>query len=1093
MTLVVTTGSAWADDKAQLFVTKEDGYGRLVLSFPGRNDLPKYKITSQNGILAVVFDEPVDATLPDVSATLPDYISVARTDPDNRGVRFALRTPLNFNSIEAGEKLFIDLMPPTWQGLPPSLPPEVVAELSKRAEDAAVLAEQKRKADEARELNPVAVLRVGSNPTFMRIQFDWSVKTEGKFVQTGDTGTLRFDWPVPVDLYQLNASLPQQIRAAKNTVGPDGSTITLTLADGVKPRFYVTSDRQFVIDIDMSNGKPSGLEAAALLAKEEPGNNPDATAAVSADDAASILEGISGEVTPLVKTVGSTVRVVFPFQRDTPAAVFRRGNTLWLVFDTPASIGTPSPADGLQAIASAVSVEPSGDTQVVRMELNADRLATLGSQGKAWVLSLGDALLTPTEPLVLNRRVDQEGLFQITADLGKPGKVHEFTDPVVGDTLEVVTAYPPARGVTRDLSFVDFSTLRSVHGLVVRPTHQGVGVNIESKLAVIHSVSGLTVSPADSGRQLQIGSEATRDRFMDMQALVETDPAKFGVQEQQLMTASAAAQGKDLDNARLALAQFYIANQYGMEALGVLDVAEKGLKTTDLLKTIQLTRAVADIEAYRPQDALGILNSNAMTDDVDALMWRTIAKTEAYDYQGARTDALAAESVINDYPAWVQSRFLMSAGRAAIESNDMPLASRYISMVNVARLDPEGLSTLRLLSGRVDEAAGRTQDALDSYGQVIAADFRPSRAEAVFRTLTVLDKAGNLDLDKATASLASEALLWRGGPLEADMQKLLAELYFRHGDYRLGFQTAKEAAQFHPDSEPVEQLTAEAQGQFADLYLNGKADAIDPVKALSLFYDFRELTPPGARGDEMIRNLARRLVKVDLLAQASQLLNYQIDSRLKGVAQAQVGADLAVIDIANRDPAGALRVLTKTQMAELSPTLDRQRRTLQARALIDAGRGDLALDLLRQMNGRDIDLLRVDAHWSAKRYTQAGELLETIYAPPSNGGAMNETARTSIIKAAVGYVLAGDTIGLSRLRSKFETQMAQSPQWPMFDYITGQIETTTSAQFKQVAKEVGGLDSLNAFLASYHSVYAADGALTPPTATKADAVPPPSA
>src|SRR5690606_26003024 len=139
---------------------------------------------------------------------------------------------------------------------------------------------------------------------------------------------------------------------------------------------------------------------------------------------------------------------------------------------------------------------------------------------------------------------------------------------------------------------------------------------------------------------------------------------------------------------------------------------------------------------------------------------------------------------------------------------------------------------------------------------------------------------------------------------------------------------------------------------------NGRADEMGPITALGIYYDFQQLTPPGARGDEMIRNLARRLVKVDLLEQAGDLLEYQIDSRLKGVAQAQVAADLAVIRIADRDPEGALRVLNRTKLADLSPMLERQRRILEARAMIDAGRQDLAIDLLSRLQGRDADLLR---------------------------------------------------------------------------------------------------------------------------------------
>jgi hypothetical protein len=59
---------------------------------------------------------------------------------------------------------------------------------------------------------------------------------------------------------------------------------------------------------------------------------------------------------------------------------------------------------------------------------------------------------------------------------------------------------------------------------------------------------------------------------------------------------------------------------------------------------------------------------------------------------------------------------------------------------------------------------------------------------------------------------------------------------------------------------------------FEDLFLSGKADALPAIEALALYYDFSKLTPIGRRGDELIRRLSERLVAVDLLDQASELL-----------------------------------------------------------------------------------------------------------------------------------------------------------------------------------------------------------------------------
>ena len=1087
---VVSATPALAVEQGQLYVTQEQGYARLILSFPGRDSLPTYTIKVDNGVLSIEFGEPVSILLPDVGATLPDYVSIARVDPDGKGLRLALRSAFNFNRIEAGEKLFVDLLPITWQGMPPALPQDIIDQLAERARLAAIKAEQERKAAAARALLPAATVKVGRNPTFLRLQFDWTVDTTADFAQIDQTGLVAFEWPVDVDLGELATNLPPEIVSVESANTPDGAQVTLDLAEGVRPRFYQNSSRQFVLDIDLGGTNlpqitPSELAERAEATHAETAAHESAHGAEVAEVSA-LYPQAAQTITPFVSVLGSTVRVVFPFEQDTPAAVFRRGDTVWMMFDTVAGITPPAQSDELDALASEFSVVPSGDTQVVRIDLSQDRLATLGSEGMAWVLSLGDIMLTPTEPVTLTRRRDLEGLFEMTADLARPARVHEFRDPNVGDVLEVVTAYPPARGLTRTLDYVDFSTLRSVHGLVVKPQNPELDVAVDNDLAVISTPAGLTVSALDRPRNIT-GSPTlvARSSFIDLTRLEEPDPAAFTAASHEMMAEAAGSDGRERDIARLKLANYYIANRFDFEAIGVLRVLEGQLKAEDLTGDIRMSLAVAETMAGRSRDALAILNASPLSEDVDALLWRTIARTDAYEFKGARDDALEAQAIAPSYPAWVRNRFYFAAVRAAVESNDAPMAEDMLNDIDFASLGGEEISLYRLLSGRIDEAAGRTDEAIDTYGQVIAADIRPTRAEAVYRTLGLLDAAGNLNLEKATNTLAAESLLWRGNPLEANMQQMLAQFYFREGAYRQGFETVKQAVANYPESGPVNALRDKAQEVFSDLFLDGLADSLGPVDALGLYYDFRELTPPGAKGDEMIRNLARRLVQVDLLTQAAQLLDYQLQNRLRGVARTQIAADLAVIYLADRKPQEALRVLNETRLPDIPASLARQRRILEAKALIDGGRDQLALDLMRGMDGQDAALLRIDAKWKARNYSEAGELIEAMVSSQSPDGALGQTTRMNIIKAAVGFALSGDTFGAARLRAKFGDRMVTTPEWPMFDYVTGTI-SISSLEFKKVAREVSGLDSLNAFLDSYRQTYGGDGALAPPFATKGE-------
>ncbi len=1086
MTLaLVMIAPAFAQDKGQLYVAEQDGYGRLILSFPALDELPKYDFRIENNVLSIVFENPVDVLLPDVGLTMPNYLSIARVDPDGRGLRIGLKTSFNFNRIEAGEQLYIDLLPLTWQGMPPPLPQEVIEELAERARQAAIRAERDRKARMAAELEPMVNVRVGQNATFLRVQFDWTVPTDASFSKRGNIGAANFEWPVSMDVSALLTGLPPELVSVQAGTSPDGAVATFIFADGIEPRFYEISPSQYVLDIDIA-----GQGLPVLTREDMEASNAEAQAGAEqtaeAPRIAALQPAAAENVTPFVNVLGSTVRLVFPFEQDTPAAVFRRGDTVWMIFDTVSGILPPPQNSDLDAIASEFAVITSGDTQIVRVDLTQERLATLGSEGMAWVLSLGDMMLSPTEPMTLTRRRDIEGSFEMVADVVRPGRIHDFRDPLVGDVLKIVTAYPPARGLTRTLDYVDFTALRSVHGLVLMPKSTGLGVALESPLAVISSNSGLTVSPGDTLRSAGTTTQETaRAGYINLAALEERDPNALMRKRDALEASAATSEGRERDIARLNLAQFYIANRLGFEALGVLRVMEGNLKAQDMTKQLRMSQAVANVMVGRPAEAVQTLNAAAVAQEVDALFWRTLARTEQADFRGARFDAIEAQDIVDSYPEWLRNTFNFAAARSAVEAGDAEFADRLLDRIEFASLSVEDASLYHLLGARVDELLDRNQEALDTYGQVIASDVRPTRAEAVYRTLLLLDKEGRLDLAKATQTLAAESMLWRGDNLEAEMQTLLASLYFRNGEYRLGFETVRAAVSSFPESTAVNALRDQAQTMFADLFLNGVADAIDPVAALGIYYDFLHLTPPGARGDEMIRNLARRLVRMDLLPQAADLLQYQLENRLTGVARTQIAADLAIIYLADRRPQEVLRVLNETRLPDIPESLARQRRILEARAMIDGGRDQLALDLLTNMDGKDVLLMRIDAHWKAKRYAQAAEMIEGHYARETGNQALDRAARMNLVKSAVGYVLAGDDFGLSRLRAKFGEQMVNSPEWPMFDFVTGPIQTT-SLEFKKVAAEVAAQDSLTAFLSSYRDTYAGEGALAPVNASHPD-------
>ena len=235
---------------------------------------------------------------------------------------------------------------------------------------------------------------------------------------------------------------------------------------------------------------------------------------------------------------------------------------------------------------------------------------------------------------------------------------------------------------------------------------------------------------------------------------------------------------------------------------------------------------------------------------------------------------------------------------------------------------------------------------------------------------------------------------------------------------------AKTATRLQPNSELSRQSQDAASALFAELYLGPKGDDMKPVDALAMFYEFRELTPIGRRGDEMIRRLADRLAAVDLLDQAAELLQYQVDKRLEGAARAQVAARLAMVYLTNRKPDRAIAALRLTRIADLSGELRQQRLLLEARAQSDIGRHDLALDIISNITGREAIRLRSDIYWASRQWREASEQIELYYADRwRDFKPLNAAEKSDVIRAVVGYALAEDAIGLARFREKYAPLM----------------------------------------------------------------------
>ena len=105
--------------KGEVSAVMENGFARLVFTLA--EDVES-QVKVANGIIIVSYRRPIAVNVDKLAANAPGYVSAARRDPDGKAIRIALARKVTVNSIAAAERLFVDLLPEPWAGLPPGLP-----------------------------------------------------------------------------------------------------------------------------------------------------------------------------------------------------------------------------------------------------------------------------------------------------------------------------------------------------------------------------------------------------------------------------------------------------------------------------------------------------------------------------------------------------------------------------------------------------------------------------------------------------------------------------------------------------------------------------------------------------------------------------------------------------------------------------------------------------------------------------------------------------------------------------------------------------------------------------------------------------------
>jgi len=1084
---VVMSASALAQAPARIDVSRQGATARVQIILPelDGDGLTANAEVAAGAVLVANLSEAIDADATEITEALPEYVAMARLDPDGRTLRLALNQTLEGRVSVSHNIVAIDIAPPGTEPLPDVVSPY---ELAQRERDRQAQARAAAAAAAAAAPPPALPvdLRIGEAAEYTRLVFQWPEEVTYALEQGDDRAVLTFSRAADGDFSELTAAPPRYIDAVTQR-DADSLSLSFLLGPGAEARVWSDEPGRVVFDVSMtaSGGADSVIAALSEYADQLEAQSGEEASAETITEEASTLDpdpaseaGEPAMLEPAVDPVpasgivplearrsGTDVVLSVPWEALPGAAVFRRGSAIWIVFDAAAELdlGEMNALAGRHIRSYDVLTGP--DYTAIRIEAPNSTQTDVRAVGTSWVFTFGETVDRPPSPIRVMRETGVNRPARLRFNFGGARSVREVTDPVVGDTLLVLTSDGEKYGVISPRQYVEAIMLPSTQGVALQPLADDLELTVRAGGADLTRPGGLALTRAASP-----GLSGSLDRpvtpgFLDLASYRGAQPYRdTKVQLQR--------RASDLDpEAILNLARFQLGWQLAAEALGLVELAVEENPSLDATPEIAALRGVASYMMGRYGDAERYLSNPILVNDPAAQPWRGATAAQLGDWPLARRRfEQGREALYFMDPVW-RARLTSLHAMSALKTNDLGAVEPLLNVVIAEDYDPEARAQVGLVEAGLAASSGDVDQAIALYDELTNSDWRPARARALLEKVRLEVGEDRIPLDEAVELLESLRFRWRGDDVEVEASTMLGEVYAEAGRYAEALDTMSNALSRFSETPEARRLSVRLETLFRDIFLNGDGDRMDPMAALALWYEHQDLTPPGPDGLRMARRIAARLVEVDLLEPASELLAHQVFERritMTSLARAQVAADLARVYLIDNRASDALRALDSTRIAGLPQELVDERRVLQARALAALGRTEHALELVAYDQGPEADRLRADIAWDGRNWSEAGRLMEALLGERwRQERPLTPAEAHDVLRALIAYALVENEAGMDRVVARYGQAMGQTEHAAAFSTVANRTVAPGDTRLSAMVGQIANVQRTDALMAGF--------------------------
>lgn len=772
------------------------------------------------------------------------------------------------------------------------------------------------------------------------------------------------------------------------------------------------------------------------------------------------------------KTKGRSTSLGFSWTERVGISIFKRDEFLWIVFDSKKIFNTKEIADTTKGFIEEIMQVPNPQASILRLKLKKNTDVNVRKEGLLWIVDLfNQSVDRKITNFITQTQYESKNDVYLFIPTNQASDVVSTYDPEFGDILIFATVFDVGLGYSQKYEYPEFNILPSIQGLVVETfTDDLVMTRNNSGLTIKNKNRGLNISPNLEllKQQSNLLEEKEWIKNLSSELPMELVNENFITTVDKLKDNIKNAKTQDKDNAKIELAKYYLLKGLGFEAGKIyndLIIADSPVIKAERFHG-QLGIAYFLMGEY--EKAVKEFEYGRLQEFKEGILWKVISQSALSADKEKNALMLKYIPVIRDYPTEIKDKIAKVGVESSVFVSDDIAAQGFLSII-------ENSNSSRKYSAFVDYY-GFEIFAIQGYGRnsqmkLIDAAKSTSQKYSAFarRKYAILEfKSGKRSLEDAVSELERLKFVWGDKSFKITLLEDLYNIYYSTGDYYNSFVKMNLLYKNYDDLSKKEKIKQNMIQLFENIYINNHEGALSPTRAIALYDDFEWVAKESYEYNEIVLNLADRLVALDLIDRAYRLLNIHIDNKdLSDLEKGKIASRLGLINIFRNNDKEAILLIDESNYPNLPQYIISHHNLIKAQALVNLKKYEDALEALKNDNSYKSVILQNEIYIMTGKWSKSADTIKRLVKNPKKGETIDDEQARIVLDWIISLKKAKKETVVVFIRDKFKPHFENSKFLSTFNMLTNELNPT-EVDIRNIDSIINDITHFSKFIKSYN-------------------------